>query len=144
MSPANLPTRAPTAAEMLADPGVQMALDQAWADSQPGDLVRHEEGGWFYLDLATRRLTILRAPRGQQFTIDPDHPPSVAGAVVVVVFHTHPNPTAEGWNPGPSGFDQMNDALNGVPDLIRADNGTYFSGPDTRRGGLGGGPGYPP
>jgi hypothetical protein len=63
--------------------------------------------------------------------------------VVVGKFHTHPNPTAEGWDPGPSPGDQQVDAIHGVPDLIRAEDGIHVSGPDSRRGGLGGGPGYP-
>jgi hypothetical protein len=67
----------------------------------------------------------------------------VAGSVVVGKFHTHPNPTIEGWEPGPSESDLLTDASHGVPDLIRADNGVYVSGPDQRRGGLAGGPGFP-
>jgi hypothetical protein len=63
--------------------------------------------------------------------------------VVVGKFHTHPNPTLEGWDPGPSIADQRVDALHGVPDLIRADDGVYHSGPDSRRGGLGGNAGFP-
>jgi hypothetical protein len=124
---------------------VQAALDQAWADSLPGDpTARHEEGGWIYLDLATGRLLVQRAPPGIRYTIDLEDPPIVAGAMVVGVFHTHPNPSSEGWDPGPSSFDQFNDATNGVPDLIRADDGVHMSGPVSRRGGLRGGPGYPP
>jgi hypothetical protein len=70
-------------------------------------------------------------------------PPALAGSVVVGKFHTHPNPTAEGWNPGPSATDQRIDALHGVPDLIRADSGVTVSGPHSRRGGLRGRQGFP-
>jgi proteasome lid subunit RPN8/RPN11 len=68
----------------------------------------------------------------------------IPDAVVVGKFHTHPNPSADGWQPGPSPADRRIDALHGVPDLIRADNGMHFSGPDSRRGDLTGGAGYPP
>ncbi|PWU10185.1 MAG: hypothetical protein C5B50_25995 [Verrucomicrobia bacterium] len=63
--------------------------------------------------------------------------------MVVGKFHTHPNPTAEGWEPGPSAADLYVDEMHGVPDLIRADNGIYASGPTSRRGGLAGGSGFP-
>jgi hypothetical protein len=36
----------------------------------------------------------------------------------------------------------LTDTIHGVPDLIRADGGVYISGPDRRRGGLMGEPGY--
>jgi hypothetical protein len=97
------------------------------------------------MDLTTGRLLTQRAPRARdQATIDLDNPPVVASAVVVGVFHTHPNPSAEGWETGPSESDHRIDARDGVPDLIRAEDGVHLSGPDSRRGGLGGGPGYPP
>jgi hypothetical protein len=35
------------------------------------------------------------------------------------------------------------DALHGVPDLIRADDGIHLSGPDSRRDGLTGDGGFP-
>jgi hypothetical protein len=68
----------------------------------------------------------------------------IIGAVVVGTFHTHPNPTAEGWYGGPSTTDQNSANHTGVPWLIRADDGDYWTGPVFRRGGLAGGPGYPP
>jgi hypothetical protein len=139
------PTRPPTAAELLADPVVSQALEQAWLDSETGDPTRrHEEGGWIYLDTATGALSMRRAASGRRSAIDLQNPDLVDGCVVVGKFHTHPNPTSEGWNPGPSPSDRRVDALDGVPDLIRADDGVYVSGPDSRRGGLVGGPGYPP
>jgi hypothetical protein len=145
MSSANPPTRAPTAAELLAHPVVQAAIDQAWSDSRSDDpTARHEEGGWIYLDLVTGDVTGRRASVKEQAGIDLTAPPYVTGAVVVGKFHTHPNPTAEGWNGGPSPSDTFYDTVHGVPDLIKADDGIHLSGPDSRRGGLGGGPGYPP
>ena len=84
------------------------------------------------------------AASGNGSAIDLSNPPGFAGKVVVGKFHTHPNPSAEGWAPGPSAADQIVDALHGVPDLIRSDNGIHVSGPHSRRGGFAGGPGYPP
>lgn len=139
------PTRPPTAAELQSNPAVQQAVEQAWNDSQPTDAAhRHEEGGWIYQDTTTGEITTRRASSGQQAGIDLSNPPEVPGSVVVGKFHTHPNPTSEGWDPGPSGQDRNVDARHGVPDLIRADDGNHVSGPDSRRGGLGGGAGFPP
>jgi hypothetical protein len=138
------PTRPPTADELLANPTVQKALEDAWQDSLAHDPVhRHEEGGWIYQDLATGQTNVIRAPCGEASAIDLSQPPPRTGAVVVGKFHTHPNPTAEGWIGGPSVADQIVDARHGVPDLIRADDGIHVSGPTSRRGGLAGNPGYP-
>jgi hypothetical protein len=135
---------APTAAELLYHPTVQQALEQAWLDSLSADPIqRHEEGGWIYVDTTTGDIAGRRAVSGGQAAIDLGHPPVVTGSVVVGKSHTHPNPTADGWNPGPSELDQRVDAVHGVPNLIRADDGVYVSGPDRRRGRLGGGAGYP-
>ena len=121
------------------------ALDAAWVDSRPDDAIaRHEEGGWIYMNTITGEISIRRATPGAMAGIDLSSPPIVVGTILVGVFHTHPNPTAEGWDPGPSVSDQLIDNLNGVPDLIRADNGVHLSGPNVRRGGIAGGPGFPP
>jgi hypothetical protein len=136
---------APSAADLLKEPVVQQALDQAWVDSLPGDPAhRHEEGGWIYVDTTTGAVGVCRAPAGAQATLDLGSPPVVPGAVVVATFHTHPNPSAEGWEPGPSPADTQSAWLFGVPCLIRADDGVHTTGPASRRGGLAGGPGYPP
>jgi hypothetical protein len=140
----NAPLRPPTANELLTDAGVQIALEEAWQDSQPHDFIlRHEEGGWIYMDVANGQLTIVRALTGTDARINLHHPPTLAGAVVVGKFHTHPNPASEGWLTGPSADDIRTDAIHGVPDLIRAEDGIYLCGPSSRRGGLAGG-GYPP
>jgi len=139
-----LNVQAPTTAELLNHPVVRQALEDAWRDSLPGDAARrHEEGGWFYADTATGNLTVRRAPTGATAAINLDSPPLIPGSVVVATFHTHPNPTAEGWEPGPSSDDTQSALLLGVPCLIRADDGVYTTGPDSRRGGLGGPPGFP-
>jgi hypothetical protein len=138
------PNRPPTANELLANRIVTEAIERAWADSEAHDpLDRHEEGGWIYMDLTTGAISTRRAPTGGQASIDLSNPPLIDGSVVVAKFHTHPNPSSEGWNPGPSKADLSIDARHGVPDLIRADNGTHLSGPDGRRGGLSGDAGYP-
>jgi hypothetical protein len=135
---------APTASELQAHPVVQAAMAQAWVDSQPADRKkRHEEGGWIFLNMVTGELFTVRAPRGVQTAVDLAHPPTFPDSLVVGTFHTHPNPTADGWFPGPSIRDKIVDAVHGVPDLIQADNGVYHSGPDQRRGGLTGNPGFP-
>ena len=135
----------PSTADLLNHPIVCQAMEQAWLDSQAGDpLHRHEEGGWIYMDTTTGQISIRRAPAGQRNQLSLGGPPIVFGSVVVGTFHTHPNPTAEGWNPGPSSTGQNSAIQSGVPWLIRADNGVYSTGPDSRRGGIPGGPGFPP
>jgi hypothetical protein len=137
--------QAPTAVDLLKEPVVQQALEDAWLDSLPADPAqRHEEGGWIYMDLATGQILIRRAAAGAQTSLNLNVPPIIAGAVVVATFHTHPNPSADGWDPGPSTADTQSAMILGVPCLIRADDGVHSTGPASRRGGLSGGPGYPP
>lgn len=136
--------QAPSADELQRHPIVVAALEAAWADSQTDSAAhRHEEDGWIYQHRVTGELSIRRAMAGAQASIDLNVPPLVEDALIVGKFHTHPNPTSEGWDPKPSRADQRIDAIHGVPDLIRADDGVYHSGPDRRRGGLGGEPGFP-
>ncbi len=138
------PNQPPEASELLRNPGGVRALDEAWADSQIDDsLRRHEEGGWIYMNVSTGSVMTRRAPAGGQAMIDLGNPPLLEDCVVVGKFHTHPNPSAEGWSPGPSASDQAIDERRGVPDLIRADDGVHLSGPECRRGGFAGEPGYP-
>jgi hypothetical protein len=65
------------------------------------------------------------------------------GYYLVATFHTHPNPSTEGWYPGPSVEDSRSAWFLGVPCIIRADDGVYTTGPNSRRGGLNGDPGFP-
>lgn len=135
----------PTAEELQDDPVVKQAMEEAWRDSQPGDSARrHEEGGWIYRNSKTGETTIRRATPGGQAGIDLSHPPALRDSVVVGKYHTHPNPISEGWDPRPSDEDRAVDERHGVPDLIRAEDGIHVSGPASRRGGLGGGSGFPP
>ena len=139
------PTRPPTASELLAHPLVIQALVEAWADSQVNDPTnRHEEGGWIYLDLTTGVIMTRRARRGPRSSLSLANPPVLSNHVIVGTFHTHPNPASDGWTTGPSSQDQQAANFTGVPWLIRAEDGDYQAGPQSRRGGLAGGPGYPP
>jgi len=96
------------------------------------------------VDVRSMTLLIRRAPRGAQAFIDLSTPPIVPDAVIAATFHTHPNPSSEGWESGPSVGDERSAWFLGVPCLIRADDGVHVTGPNSRRGGLAGGPGYPP
>src|SRR5688500_8084337 len=141
----SVPTQPPTAAELLARWEVIQALDDAWADSHVSDPThRHEEGGWIYLDVSTGAIVTRRAPAGTQSRLSLANPPLLPNYVIVGTFHTHPNPASEGWETGPSIQDEQGAAYSGVPWLIRAEDGDHSAGPVRRRGGLGGGNGYPP
>lgn len=45
----------------MVNPIVVQAIEQAWIDSQPSDpLLRHEEGGWIFIDTATGQIAVRR------------------------------------------------------------------------------------
>jgi hypothetical protein len=93
---------APTAAELLTEPVVRQALEEDWSDALPNDpVLRHEESVWIFVDIETGAVSVRRAAAGAQAILDLRSPPPVPGAAVVATFHTHPNPTLEGWEPGP-------------------------------------------
>lgn len=134
----------PTALELLRHPIVLEALKDAWADSQVADASkRHEEGGWIYIDVETGAFATRRAPAGTRSRLSLASPPLLPDHVIVGTFHTHPNPASEGWTTGPSTQDEQAANYSGVPWLIRAEDGDYSTGPDSRRAGLGGDPGFP-
>ena len=136
---------APTVDELLKNNLVQEALEQAWLDSLSDDPTRrHEEGGWVYANLLTGEVLIQRAPAGAASAMDLNHPPTIAACAVVATFHTHPHPSAEGWLAEPSAGDIRLAMAQGVPCFIRAEDGIHVTGPETRRGGMVGGPGFPP
>lgn len=135
---------APSAAELEANPIVQAAFQAAWADLFVDDpALRHEEGGWAYVHELTRRLAIRRSLPGGQRAIDLTNPPEVADHYLVALFHTHPNPTEDGWNPEPSVEDREFAAARGLPNFVVSDMGVYVTGPARRVGGLTGFRGYP-
>lgn len=135
---------APTISEITSNPLVIAALDDAWIASYPNDpLTRHEEGGWIYLDPTTADWQVRRTATGGTADLDVSNPPLIPSAFVVATSHTHPNPAAEGWLTGPSDSDTQSAWLPGVPCIIRAEDGIHTTGPDSRRGGLAGNPGFP-
>ena len=141
----SVPSRPPTASELLTQPEVIAALAQAWADSKVNDPAnRHEEGGWIYLELSTGEIVTRRASRGTRSRLSLANPPLLPDHAIVATFHTHPNPASEGWLTGPSSKDETGATYSGVPWLIRAEDGDHWTGPASRRGGLAGGPGFPP
>src|ERR1035438_9911330 len=95
--------QAPTSSQLRREPIGQQTIEEAWTDSLPGDpSQRHEEGGWVYMDPATGVIATRRASAGSRAMLDLNSPPLLAGSVVAATFHTHPNPSVEGWAPGPS------------------------------------------
>ncbi len=96
------------------------------------------------MNLNTGAILVVRAPAGRQAELEIGNPPLHHDCIIVGTFHTHPNPSAEGWDPGPSDTDEQLLAALGLPGLIRADDGVHTAGPPSRRGGLRSGPGFPP
>src|SRR5262245_4976548 len=132
--------QAPTISDLLNDPTILQALEDAWADSETTDPARrHEEGGWVYIETSSGAVSIRRASGGAAASVDLTAPPVVAGSLVVATFHTHPNPIADGWDPGPSQQDTQSALSLVVHCLIRAEDGIHTTGPTSRRGGLAGG-----
>lgn len=135
---------APTASELQAHPVVQVAFAAAWADSFPDDpALRHEEGGYIYMNPTTGEVAIRRASPGKRKSLDLSSPPPVPGHYLVATYHTHPNPVADGYDPTPIDDDIREANGSGVPWLVFAKEAVYVAGPDQRVGGFSGNPGYP-
>jgi len=144
MNPANPPEPGPTVHDLIKHPAVAAAVERAWIDSRADDPdLRHEEGGWIYLNLISGEILTRRVSAGSRAELIIGVPPIVVDSVVIGTFHTHPNPSSEGWRAGPSVDDEQVHDLIGVPGIIRADNGIHTTGPISRRGGLAGPPGFP-
>jgi hypothetical protein len=94
---------------------VREALRQAWRDSQPGIDGGHEEGG-FVIQVSTRKLGVVRWPKGVQNAIlVPPHPGcAIEENSIVASFHTHPN-TGTDFLQEPSETDKR--AVRDDPDL---------------------------
>src|SRR5690348_11335025 len=136
---------APTVRELLDSDVVIAALEAAWIDSRYEDgQNRDEEGGWIYIHVITGTLQAVRAASGGTASIDLNCPPLLDDCMIIATFHTHPNPSSEGWYSGPSVDDARWAWALGVPWIIRADDGVYSTGPEGRRGGLTGGALFPP
>jgi hypothetical protein len=107
---------------LLTDPGVRVALEQAWQESKPGVSGGHEEGGFILRDTAGN-LSVARWPRGVQDTILLPPRPNcrIGGKDIVASFHTHPN-TGSGYLQEPSETDKR--AVRDDPDL----KGAFYLG----------------
>lgn len=135
---------APTAAELEANPVVQAAFAVAWADSLVDDpALRHEEGGYIYVNATTGEIVVRRAPPGGYDMLDLSYPPVVPDSFLVATYHTHPILLAQGFDPEPSPTDRREADGSGVPWFVVTEIGVYVVGPDRRIGGLSGPPGYP-
>jgi RHS repeat-associated protein len=160
--------RPPTGEELKADPGVRSALIGAMFDSWAGIAIRlqncddawgafnpcvvhqpgTEEGGWIYASPNARKLLKFeresRPSKKKDAGIDLRDPRILHDFFVVGDFHTHPK-GPEGWKQQPSGPDERSQEYCGVPGIILSANLQYYAyGPERRRGGWAGGPGYPP
>jgi hypothetical protein len=139
-----MPQDAPSAAELEANPVARAAFVAAWADSfADNPTMRHEEGGWLYVHEVTGAMVVRRAAPGDESEIVLTKPPILPDHYLVAMFHTHPNPTDDGWNPEPSASDRRFAFARGVPNLVVSDMGIYRTGPERRVGGLGGPRGHP-
>ena len=77
-------------------------------------------------------IMVVRAAVGTSSSINLTNPKQFAGYLIVGYFHTHPNPTSEGWVPYWSPSDISNAYRRNVPGLIMSDKGIYYVGPDRR------------
>lgn len=120
--------------DVLNDPRVQEALDQAWRDSLEGTENEHEEGGYISQcqnrNVLTGEVTyytlVLRWPPGDRDSSAPGYPPRQdANCRTVATFHTHPGgepggPDDDGYiNPIPSPEDYLVAGNDGLPGIIR-------------------------
>jgi hypothetical protein len=134
----------PIATDLLAHPAVIAAFAAAWADSLPDDpALRHEEGGFIYVNAASGDITVRRATPGRRRDLNLSQPPELSGWFLCATYHTHPNPVALGWDPQPSAEDRREADLSGVPWFVVTELEVFVVGPDRRVGGLTGPPTYP-
>ena len=126
--------------DVLKDPRVREALDDAWRDSHEGDADEHEEGGWIYQCQMPNVITgesryyteIRRWPPGDVDSSGPAYPPRYEEHCRLVAdFHTHPgpgprvNPGRDGYpNHEISGADLLQSANNGIPGIMRYGHGS--------------------
>ena len=135
---------APTADELRSHPVVVAAFAAAWADSFPDDpALRHEEGGYIYMNPTTGAVVIRRALPGRRNSLNLSVPPVVAGAYLVATYHSHPEHSSYDVLSEPSPQDRVIAAESGVPWLVVSHDGVFWTGPERRVGGLSGDPGYP-
>jgi proteasome lid subunit RPN8/RPN11 len=70
------------------------------------------------MDINTGEITIRHAQAGGRARMNLGAPPLLVDSVVVGTFHTHPNPSTEGWEAGPSSTDRTSATFSGVPWLM--------------------------
>lgn len=118
---------APTVKELLKNPAVKSALNQAWSDSQAGTPTYHEEGGWIYANNSNNSLSIIRAASGTSNSMPSMRPsltPIVFGSRLAAWFHTHPRGTASA-----SEADKSVSRTLGVPGITKySRKGTFTIG----------------
>ena len=115
--------------ELIERQEVLAAIEQAWIESKPDDLAeRHEVGGWIYFNPVTGEIAIRTTTSGKQTKINLGNPLAIADFVLVAAYHTHPNPSDEGWLTGPSPKDFLVQRRLGVPGIIRAEDGIHVFG----------------
>jgi hypothetical protein len=135
---------APSATELQANPLVQAAFTAAWADSLvDDDVLRHEEGGYIYVNATTGEIVVRRVPPGGRDALDFSTPAQLTDCYLVATFHTHPNPSRLGWDPTPSSDDFREADDSGKPWFVISDVGVFVVGPERRVGGRSGSRGYP-
>lgn len=76
----------------LSNTAIQIAIWEAWLDSNPGIIGGHEEGGFIVRD-SFGVLSVLRWPRGElnQIDVPPHRNCRIDDCDVIATFHTHPN-----------------------------------------------------
>ena len=124
--------------DVMNDPRVREALDEAWRDSMEGTPDEHEEGAWIQqcqmangLNGEVRYYTqVLRWPHGElDLSWSWHRPPNDASCRTVGTFHTHPgppmdHPESDGYNNDlPSNDDMAGSANEGLPGIIRFGSG---------------------
>jgi hypothetical protein len=152
LGPGAAPCPSPGQLDLLDNPVIQQALDEAWVDSQEGTPEEHEEGGYVYQCGNTTAsgeviwtYEIERWPTGEVDHISAPDPSPAPGCRTLADFHTHPgapkdDPRANDKysNDLPSDEDFISSKDLGIPGIVRwglgddpADTDDVVYGPET-------------
>jgi hypothetical protein len=137
--------QAPTGDQLMGNPIVTSAMDDAWANSNVGAKNPNdwrENGGYIFMNVVSGQISILKGAQGNWGAMnlpDPELKAIPDDNIVVAIFHTHPNPAGK---PGCEDHDTQKSQLDGVPDVVRATKGPFPCGV-SRRLHLAGARGYP-
>lgn len=139
----------PNVSDVLKEPVVSQALDDAWKDSNEGKHDEHEEGGWIKqcrkpnessgYDYSTE---VERWPQGTLDQAQPTPVPNSTDCRTVAHFHTHPGPSTSSpshWSNGGTNDGYANEVpsplhdvpyakLLGLPGIIRYGEGASPQG----------------